>query len=1572
MPPDLEDASAVHAQRVVRGFLGRLAALRQANLVYEKIFDPRTHAYYYYNTYTFQTTWTPPTVVTRILGEFGDLDTIAPTYGEEEAAVMLQAAWRRRRSVRMTRALLASVVSKILDETSGAHYYFNSLTGDTSWSKPSLFGSEDVENYLPRELLTDGQQGADPFGTASYGYDESQGWEGQEAWTEEQQDHRQTEEAGSGTKEEAGYDGWVWDDTSGWYYDEDLAAQLAAGTAALPSSITKTAADHDSTSGGGGDSSSGSDSDSDSDSSSGLDGATDAGDEEAVERRKRRRKRRRRSLPPRNYPRSKAQRLVDEVEDSVDGARPEVLDLSGLDMDRVTSRIYRFDWLQRLDLSRNRLYRISPDLAGMENLMDVDLRHNRIQAIPDDLEALTKLKHLRLSNNRISGFRGNIYLISSLETLDLGHNRLKEVPLQVGDLQLLKRTREWEIGLRLLRELVTLDVSYNRLKLWPPQVEECKNLRDLRLDHNKLEEVPDVVGGITALTNLDLSGNNLKVLPGTINSLSELIHLNLSDNKLRTLPILPVGRKERGPRLALVETLRLEHNRLTEGPAAVETFTTLTDLNVSHNPIKAWTLDVSGLRKMRHLRLKGVGLDQCPEGIARLNKLETLELSDNRIDALEQSTASLFKLKKLDLSGNNIPDLGSCVSSMVSLMYLDASGNGLERISPELSRCHALEFLDLSKGTVDSLPDGFSKLTNLRILRAQDNHLKSFPAEFEKLTALEELRLSGNRLRSLPTSLETLKKMRFAELSRNAIESPPEVTRRWPVLTHLVLSRNPLNGRRLESLRLLQAAQRGHDAMHRGEWKEAARFLEVAASSYNDAVHVVPDFPDPGGGEGPSLAKTRPHDMDSFHHVNLGLAHLRAGREASAEVEEMKRAEGLADEGSTTGSLSVRSIDITEDSSMVTVSTGEREARRQREVQLLALWDKRNQHFRAASAAYSYADRLEQLSRPVGRSAGVWLGRAAVAADMGAHAAALDDLEFALVQLRKNAKVRALLAKSRIELGQYERGLTDCGVASRLLDIEERLLGEREEEQKRKEAEAAEQAAKAESIRKAEERLAMRQRQVVEQAVEQEKEAQSLAEKANKVEEEAGELATASPTTSTPPTKIIATHSDKTFPDAVSAEMAGTPAATAKPRADNTTPNTSGKDDNHGTNGEQIEAADAGDVATTAKEKRGVEERELTTIVEETTETPGGHGSGATPGETKGEYGDDQEEEKDLQGREGAGEQGEEKEHTNDPSNPSLTVNQPPAAGSAGNEALQETSEEAPHDVDTAAKILGEVALGRSRDDSTSGTSSASGSDWGGIVGKSSRTKSVGDNPARAELTKQREDIALLVEQAKEGMVYIKQSVDMADVRRGFVFTRHGIPVRDTAVGQELMREGRSTRRERHRRLVAVEAAKKRQRARDVALMERAFRQVTARQESGRAAKAKKAAAMAMYRNIEEAWERQQEEKESKKRIEAAKRKIELEVLAAAEEAAFSVLERGGAQATPDALAESTVPAAATTTVAAAAEPSKAEPGKKTLQKREERGDEDEDEDDGDDPELQKVLARRAGGGGKKAARRRR
>lgn len=93
--------------------------------------------------------------------------------------------------------------------------------------------------------------------------------------------------------------------------------------------------------------------------------------------------------------------------------------------------------------------------------------------------------------------------------------------------------------------------------------------------------------------------------------------------------------------------------------------------------------------------------------------------------------------------------------------------------------------------------------------RRRGNHVKLSTYKPFRVSAVDAA--ISTELNENKTNLQ----MRYAELSRNAMESPPAVTRRWPVLTHLVLSRNPLRGRRCESLRLLQAARRGHDAMRR-------------------------------------------------------------------------------------------------------------------------------------------------------------------------------------------------------------------------------------------------------------------------------------------------------------------------------------------------------------------------------------------------------------------------------------------------------------------------------------------------------------------------------------------------------------------------------------------------------------------------------------------------------------------------------------------------------------------------------------------------------------------------------------
>lgn len=73
--------------------------------------------------------------------------------------------------------------------------------------------------------------------------------------------------------------------------------------------------------------------------------------------------------------------------------------------------------------------------------------------------------------------------------------------------------------------------------------------------------------------------------------------------------------------------------------------------------------------------------------------------------------------------------------------------------------------------------------------------------------------------------------------------------------------------------------------------------------------------------------------------------------------------------------------------------------------------------------------------------------REAVSSSVGTYADSDKTISVPPVCSYTCAKVRVLLAKSRIEVGQYARGLTDCHVASRLLREAETLLEEREAEE---------------------------------------------------------------------------------------------------------------------------------------------------------------------------------------------------------------------------------------------------------------------------------------------------------------------------------------------------------------------------------------------------------------------------------------------------------------------------------------------------------------------------------------------
>ena len=117
-----------------------------AKEVIEKIYDPRTETYYYYNKRLDKSRWEIPKYFQLARGGEKIL-TVSPTYTEPQAATMIESAIRRRLGRKNVRNILVKHTDKVYDEGTNSYYYYYRVTGETRWEKPGLWGEEDVEDY---------------------------------------------------------------------------------------------------------------------------------------------------------------------------------------------------------------------------------------------------------------------------------------------------------------------------------------------------------------------------------------------------------------------------------------------------------------------------------------------------------------------------------------------------------------------------------------------------------------------------------------------------------------------------------------------------------------------------------------------------------------------------------------------------------------------------------------------------------------------------------------------------------------------------------------------------------------------------------------------------------------------------------------------------------------------------------------------------------------------------------------------------------------------------------------------------------------------------------------------------------------------------------------------------------------------------------------------------------------------------------------------------------------------------------------------------------------------------------
>ncbi|MHC8287090.1 NEL-type E3 ubiquitin ligase domain-containing protein [Pseudomonas sp. XS1P51] len=112
------------------------------------------------------------------------------------------------------------------------------------------------------------------------------------------------------------------------------------------------------------------------------------------------------------------------------------------------------------------------------------------------------------------------------------------------------------------------------------------------------------------LQSLSLGGNHLTRLPLAVTSMPRLMHLDLNDNRIQLT---------------------------ADSVSQLAGMTRLRTLNLAYNPNLSRVPDVSKLRHLQQLNLRGSGIDQWPPGASDLPELRVLDVRDNQIERLPEA-----------------------------------------------------------------------------------------------------------------------------------------------------------------------------------------------------------------------------------------------------------------------------------------------------------------------------------------------------------------------------------------------------------------------------------------------------------------------------------------------------------------------------------------------------------------------------------------------------------------------------------------------------------------------------------------------------------------------------------------------------------------------------------------------------------------------------------------------------------------------------------------------------------------------------------------------------------------------
>lgn len=199
--------------------------------------------------------------------------------------------------------------------------------------------------------------------------------------------------------------------------------------------------------------------------------------------------------------------------------RPEIQEVTHVEvaceMPIVPRLVARMTHLTELKLTGCKIFHVMNEIGSLIFLEKLDLSHNRLRTLPRSMQFLAELEELRLGDNQFEYLPRVVYGLTNLHTLDVSGNAIKEFLPRFSN----------------LKKMQSLNFSRNAFALFPPVLKDFSLLSSLVLERNQISVILPSISLNKRLRHLDLRHNPLKYIP------SEELYVLARDHNLELIEL---------------------------------------------------------------------------------------------------------------------------------------------------------------------------------------------------------------------------------------------------------------------------------------------------------------------------------------------------------------------------------------------------------------------------------------------------------------------------------------------------------------------------------------------------------------------------------------------------------------------------------------------------------------------------------------------------------------------------------------------------------------------------------------------------------------------------------------------------------------------------------------------------------------------------------------------------------------------------------------------------------------------------------------------------------------------------